>query len=175
MDYDTDVSTKVVRVNRTYNVYRGTSPSTQNRLEVSVVCPPSVACCCPLSSASFCKKERKKKKGKRKPPLFSWWDKQLNTTILLSLKCISSFLCCDLMHIFSFQCFLITEMKESLSFIMLDATIFFSSENHNFHIGYLWMLGKKCCFRTGFIALGRLSNRKAACSCFEEVFVLNLF
>lgn len=40
MDYDSDISTKVVRVNRTYNVYRGTSPSTQNRLEVSAVCPP---------------------------------------------------------------------------------------------------------------------------------------
>lgn len=39
MDYDSDIQTKVVRVNRTYNVYRGTSPSTQNRLEVSEVCP----------------------------------------------------------------------------------------------------------------------------------------
>ena len=68
MDYDTDVSTKVVRVNRTYNVYRGTSPSTQNRLEVSVVCPPSVACCCPMSSASFCKKKKKKKKKKKENP-----------------------------------------------------------------------------------------------------------
>lgn len=38
MDYDSDIQTKVVRVNRTYNVYRGTSPSTQNRLEVSEVC-----------------------------------------------------------------------------------------------------------------------------------------
>lgn len=113
MDYDTDVSTKVVRVNRTYNVYRGTSPSTQNRLEVSVVCPllsPAVVLC---HLQAFVKK-KEKNKGKRKPPLFSWWDKQLNTTILLSLKCISSFLCCDLMHIFSFQCFWITEMKETL-------------------------------------------------------------
>lgn len=39
MDFDSDIQTKVVRVNRTYNVYRGTSPSTQNRLEVSEVCP----------------------------------------------------------------------------------------------------------------------------------------
>lgn len=43
MDYDSDVSTKVVRVNRTYNVYRGTSPSTQNRLEVSTAFPLPVA------------------------------------------------------------------------------------------------------------------------------------
>lgn len=70
MDYDTDVSTKVVRVNRTYNVYRGTSPSTQNRLEVSVVCPPSVACCCPLSSASFCKKKEKKERKKKTSIVF---------------------------------------------------------------------------------------------------------
>lgn len=36
MDYDSDIQTKVVRVNRTYNVYRGTSPSTQNRLEARI-------------------------------------------------------------------------------------------------------------------------------------------
>lgn len=63
MDYDTDVSTKVVRVNRTYNVYRGTSPSTQNRLEVSVVCPllsPAVVQC-HLQAFKKNKKEKKKK------------------------------------------------------------------------------------------------------------------
>ena len=34
MDYDTDVHV-VRKVSRTYNVYRGSSPATQNRLEVS--------------------------------------------------------------------------------------------------------------------------------------------
>ena len=34
MDYDSDVHI-VRKVSRTYNVYRGSSPATQNRLEVS--------------------------------------------------------------------------------------------------------------------------------------------
>lgn len=113
MDYDTDVSTKVVRVNRTYNVYRGTSPSTQNRLEVSVVCPPSVACCCPLSSASFCKKERKKRKEKENLHCFldeiNSWTPQFCFRWNAFLVFFAVILC-----IFSFQCFWITEMKESL-------------------------------------------------------------
>ena len=33
--WDTDSNTKITRVTRSYNVYRGNSPSTQNRLEVS--------------------------------------------------------------------------------------------------------------------------------------------
>lgn len=34
MDYDSDVSIVSRKVSRTYNVYRGASPTTQNRLEV---------------------------------------------------------------------------------------------------------------------------------------------
>lgn len=92
MDYDSDISTKVVRVNRTYNVYRGTSPSTQNRLEVSAVCPP-LSPAVDYCHLCFCK---------RKPIVF--WKQHLFAAFLnLHLPLFNKSFFCELLCIFIFM------------------------------------------------------------------------